>query len=46
MPPTPASAHPGALPTLLDWLERHANGVSIPHCPTATTRRSLWAAAR
>jgi prolyl-tRNA editing enzyme YbaK/EbsC (Cys-tRNA(Pro) deacylase) len=24
MPPIPTSAHPGALPTLLDWLERHA----------------------
>src|SRR5882724_4573256 len=29
-----------------DWLERHANGVSIPHCPTATTRRSPAARAR
>src|SRR2546426_10689463 len=29
-----------------DWLERHANGVSIPHCPTATTRRSPAAQAR
>ena len=25
---------------------RQANGVSVPHCPTATTSRSLWAAAR
>src|SRR5438093_7146956 len=23
-----------------DWLERHANGVSMPHWPTATTSRS------
>src|SRR2546427_3656954 len=22
------------------WVERHANGVSVPHCPTATTSRS------
>src|SRR6185312_1358901 len=29
-----------------DWLERHANGVSMPHCPTATTRRSPAATAR
>src|SRR5438093_6502093 len=29
-----------------DWLERQANGVSIPHCPTATTRRSPAAPAR
>jgi len=29
-----------------DWLERHAKGVSNPHWPTATTRRSLAAIAR
>src|SRR5882724_404839 len=29
-----------------DWLERQANGVSIPHCPTATTRRSPAAPTR
>ena len=28
------------------WTVRQANGVSVPHCPTATTRRSLAAAAR
>src|SRR2546427_9631760 len=28
------------------WTERQANGVSVPHCPTATTRRSPAAAAR
>src|SRR5215467_10516135 len=26
------------------WVERQANGVSVPHCPTATTRRSPAAA--
>ena len=29
-----------------DWLERQANGVSMPHWPTATTRRSPCATAR
>jgi len=31
-----------------DWLERQANGVSIPHCPTAMTsrRRLRWRARR
>src|SRR5262249_44373196 len=28
-----------------DWLVRQAKGVSMPHCPTATTRRSLCATA-
>jgi len=27
------------------WTVRQANGVSVPHCPTATTRRSLAALA-
>src|SRR5262252_6005289 len=26
------------------WVDRQANGVSVPHCPTATTRRSPAAA--
>ena len=26
------------------WTVRQANGVSVPHCPTATTRRSPAAA--
>ena len=30
----------------LDWLVHRANGVSVPHCPTATTRRSAAAVAR
>src|SRR5262249_37189018 len=29
-----------------DWLVRQANGVSMPHCPTATTRGSPAADAR
>jgi len=29
-----------------DWLERQANGVSIPHCPTAMTSRSSAPLAR
>src|SRR3990170_2397389 len=44
MPPTPASAHPGALPTLLEWLAGHAVEHDVhEHGETFTARQTARA---
>ena len=44
MPPIPTSAHPGALPTLLDWLERHAVEHDVhEHAEAFTARQTARA---
>lgn len=44
MPPIPTGAHPGALPALLDWLERHAVEHDIhEHAEAFTARQTALA---
>jgi Ala-tRNA(Pro) deacylase len=44
MPPIPTSAHPGALPTLLDWLARHAIEHDVhEHAEAFTARQAARA---